>query len=101
MAAAFEESGNPFSEDIQDLAFLDSKAVTGEKAVSSLREVEQLGSLNIRSMYMYQFKIIPLFKKVSQTTHSRTAPEIRCLKNYCELFSRMYISCQSRDRDMD
>ena len=39
MVAAFEESGNPFSEDSQVLVVLDSKEVMDEKAVSSIREV--------------------------------------------------------------
>ena len=43
MVAAFEESGNPFSEDSQVLFVLDSKEVMGEKAVSSLREIEAIG----------------------------------------------------------
>ena len=43
MVAVFEESGNPFNEDSQDLVVLDSKEVMGEKAVSTLREVEAVG----------------------------------------------------------
>ena len=43
MVAAFEESGNPFSEDSQVLVVLESKEVMDEKAVSSLREVVAIG----------------------------------------------------------
>ena len=43
MVAAFEESGNPFSEDSQVLVVLDSKDVMDEKAASSLREVVAIG----------------------------------------------------------
>ena len=43
MVAAFEESGNPFSEDSQVLVVLDSKEVMDEKAISSLREVVAIG----------------------------------------------------------
>ena len=114
MVAVFEESGNPFNEDSQDLVVLDSKEVMGEKAVSILREVEAVGQSQYEKYVDERLKqrsipvsnIIPknnvsLFKKTAQTKHSRTAHEIRHLKNNCELFSRMYISCQSRDGDMD
>ena len=40
---AFEESGNPFSEDSQVLVVLDSKEVMHEKTVSSLSEVVGIG----------------------------------------------------------
>ena len=114
MVAVFEESGNPFNEDSQDLVVLDSKEVMGEKAVSTLREVEAVGQSQYEKYVDERLKqrsipvsnIIPknnvsLFKKTAQPKHSRTAHEIRHLQNNCEMFSRMYISCQSRNGDMD
>ncbi|MEW8543564.1 MAG: hypothetical protein AB2693_08500, partial [Candidatus Thiodiazotropha sp.] len=114
VVTAFEESGNPFCEDSQDLVVLDSKEVMGEKAVSSLKEVETIGQSQYEKYVEERLKqrsipisnIIPknnisLFKKTTQTKHSRTTHEIKSLKNNCELFSRMYISCQSRDGDLD
>ena len=52
MTSAFEESGNPFNEDGQDLVTLDSKEVMGETAVSSLPEVETIGQLQYE-MYVH------------------------------------------------
>ena len=50
MVAAFEESGNPFSEDSQVLVVLDSKEVMGEKAVSSLREIAAIRQSQYRNV---------------------------------------------------
>ena len=75
----------------------------GETTVSSLREVQTIAQsqcemyvderLNQRSVLISN--IIPknnasLFRKTQQTKHSRTAHEIKSLKNNCEFFSRMY-----------
>ena len=114
MVSAFEESGNPFNEDSQNLVTLDSEEVMGETAVSYIREVQTIAQSQYEMYVDERLKqrsvlisnIIPksnvsIIRKTQQTNHSRTAYEIKSLKNNCELFSRMYISCQSRDGDMD
>ena len=86
----------------------------GETAVSSIREVQTIAQSQYEMYVDERLKqrsvlisnIIPknnvsIIRKTQQTDHSRTAHEIKLLKNNCKLFSRMYISCQSRDGDMD
>ena len=102
-----------FNEGRQNLVTLDSKEVMSETAVTSIREVQTIAQSQYEMYVDERLKqrsvlisnIIPKnyvsIRKTQQTNHSRTAHEIKSLKNNCELFSRMYISCQSRDRDMD
>lgn len=114
MVEVFEELGNPFIEDSKDLIVLDTKEVLSDGAVESVRTVETIGQSQYEKYIDERLKqqsapvsnIIAknnlcLFKKTSTTKQSRTSHELRSLKSNCELFSRMYISCQSRNGDMN
>lgn len=114
MVDTFEELGNPFIEDSKDLIVLDTKEVIGDNAVDSLRTVETIGQSQYEKYVDERLKQrstpisniisknnVSPFKKTSPTKKSKTSHQIRSLKSNCELFSRMYISCQSRNGDMD
>ena len=87
MVDTFEESGNPFNEDSQDLIALDSTEVTGDTAVGSLRDdMETIGQSQYEKYIDERLKprstpisnIIPRnnvspFKKTPQTKQSRTS----------------------------
>jgi hypothetical protein len=114
MVATFQELGNPFTEDSKDLIVLDTKEVMGENAATSLQTVKAIGQSQYDTYVAERLEkrvtpvsdIIPrnnmtLFHKTSPSKQSRTSHQIRTLKSNCELFGRMYISCQSRNGDMD
>ena len=46
-------------------------------------------------------KDMPLFSRPPIKTQSKQKAQLSALKNDCGLFSRLYISCQTRDGDID
>ena len=112
--SCFEKLGNPFSEDSRDLYALDTKVLMSDEVVATLRSVQNKGKdqyeqfvqtrLQDPSISFYDNiskNNITLFKSRSMTSTSKTQPKMRNMKSNVELFSRMYISCQARDGDLD
>ena len=112
--SCFEKLGNPFSEDSRDLHALDTKVLMSDEVVATLQSVQNKGKdqyeqfvqtrLQDPSVSFYDNiskNNITLFKSRSMTSTSKTPPKMRNLKSNVELFSRMYISCQARDGDLD
>lgn len=114
MVTTFQELGNPFTEDSRDLVRLDTKEVMGQSAVTSVQRVKEIGQsqYDVYVAERLEDQTTPvsdiisknnltLFRKISPSRPSKTSHQIRTLKSNCELFGRMYISCQSRNGDMD
>ena len=108
-----EELGNPFLEDSQDLIALDTKEIPGREAVSMMMKAEAIGQeqskayisecLVNRKKSMYEpikRNKIYLFNTPASKT-SKASQKVSSLKSDCSLFSRLYISCQTRDGDLD
>lgn len=108
-----EDLGNPFLEESQDLIALDTKQIPGNEAVAMMMKAEALGQEqsqsytsdcllnNTKSMYEpISRNKIHLFKTPTSKI-SKTSQKLSSLKNDCSLFSRLYISCQTRDGDLD
>ena len=105
--------GNPFCDDGPDLYVLDTQVIMSEDVVQAVHNMEELGRKqyhtfvdrlsgeNTCSFYEpITRNNVPLFKsgsKASRKPQSKSAS----LKSDINLFSRMYISCQSREGDMD
>ena len=112
--SCFEKLGNPFSEDSRDLYAFDTKVLMSDEVVATLRSVQNQGKdqyeqfvqtrLQDPSISFYDNiskNNITLFKSRSMTSTSKTQPKMRNMKSNVELFSRLYISCQARDGDLD
>ena len=110
---AFDELGNPFEEgDI--LINVVSKHIMNESAATSVRVAYATGKkqydeyLNDRlvtgkvSIYAPISKNkLPLFREKNTLTTTKAKLQIVSLKQDCKLFASLYVSCQSRDGDLD
>ena len=113
LVSSIEELDNPFSEESEDLLVLDTKEIGSPEAVCTLQEIREIGQkqcdafiqecLVKRTKSLYepiknnklQLFSTPAFKI------SKSSQQISSLKSNCALFARLYISCQSRDRNPD
>ncbi|KAG1683665.1 hypothetical protein GQR58_009801 [Nymphon striatum] len=85
-----EELGNPFEEDSPDLVTLDTKEIVGSPAMEAVRKL------------LTQFtEISSVFKAQPIRSMSKEKHKLTSIKNNAQLFSRLYISCQTRDGNVD
>ena len=113
LLAAFEQAGNPFLEDAQDLIALDTRNIANRNAIKNLKEAENIGENQfklfvadrIKSNEKSIFDIITknkilIFNQPKQRSIVKK-DEMTTLKKSCHLFSQLYIACQVRDGDLD
>lgn len=109
-----EAMGNPFLEDSMDMIVLDTKDVMPEIVAESVTNAHQIGQSQCDKYTQQILKDcsksitdtihrnnLQLFGTPSQKPRSKVQQQISVLKNDCNLFSRLYISCQSRDGNME
>ena len=112
LVAAVEDLGNPFLEETGDLFILDRKVVAEESAVSRMRHIESLGKEQCETFISERLvEKKPLtdpitrnklsFFTTSSQRSSKATQRLSSMKRDCSLFSRMYISCQTRNSDLD
>jgi hypothetical protein len=114
MVKAFNELGNPFTETSSDLLALDTKLIMADQVVEGIRTASVLGKqlheefveqrLEKMTKPFYDTipkNNVPLFKSGENKSSSKAKAKLSTLKSDLQLFSRLYISCQSRDGEMD
>ena len=115
VCSTIEEMGNPFADQTGDLFVLDTRDIADSKVVETVRTVEQLGKDQYQQFVTkrLQERTTPLFdtirkNKLSLFNSPRATKEkssdklkIASLKSNCSLFSRLYVSCQVRDGDLE
>ena len=109
-----KELGNPFGEDGSDLVTLDSKECFGHSAIQTIEKFRKQGSKQFQ--VFYRDKFVESIKLVADTIHqnklkvfkaqsvmnmSKEKQKLACLKKNTQLFSRLYLSCQSRNGNLD
>lgn len=106
--------GNPFLETGPDLLVLDNRDLAHPAVVNSVRRIEALGSEQYE-MFKKERLIectvpitdtlsknkLPLFRSPPPKMQSKHKFQLASLKSDCSLFSRLYISCQTREGDLD
>ena len=109
------EMANPFADQTGDLFVLDTRDIADSKVVETVRTVEQLGKdqyqkfvtkrLQERTTPLFdtiQRNKLPLFSSPPATKEkSSNKLKMASLKSNCSLFSRLYVSCQDRDGDLE
>ena len=112
MTNAIEEQGNPFMEDTKDLIVLDTKEIMGADVAESHKQLLNIGREQYEkftremyegnSIFYYSLKRnkLPLFSGKSAPDISSSKPKLQSMKDDCQLFSCMFISCQSRQCDL-
>ena len=114
LSAVVEEMGRPFLEESEDFLILDTRDIINGTVCETGRNVEILGEEQyhrfVKERLVESAKPIteplhknrlPLFSRQSAKPKARHKRQIALFKNDCTLFSRLYISCQSRDRNLD
>lgn len=113
LVAVVEDLGNPFLEETGDLFVLDTKVIAEESAVSRMRQIESIGKQQcetfISECLVERKKPLtdPItrnklsFFTTSLQKSSRATQQLSSMKRDCSLFSRLYISCQTRNGDLE
>lgn len=113
LCMAFEEVGNPFLEESQDLISLESRNIANMKAVENLRNAENIGTKNFKAFVFDRIKskkksVFDTIKQNKVWIFNQPAErsignkdELTTLKKSCYLFSQLYIACQVRDGNLN
>lgn len=114
LTSSMKEMGNHFMEDSNDLLVLDTMDIVNKDVTSTVRNIECIGSEQYDNYVkdrlverctpindVIKKNNLPLFQSPGKRTVSKTKLQISSLKNDCALFSRLYISCQVRDGNLD
>ena len=108
-----ETFGNPFEEGSADLMVLDTNEIASDDVVATIRSIE-VESENLMKSFITDRLVskakeltdvinlnkFPLFGSLKRSP-SQDKKVIASLKQNCSLFSRLYISCQARDGNLD
>ena len=114
LVAVIEEMGNPFLEQSQDILVLETKDILDPSEGESVRKADKLGEKQYHNFAKERFNqcekpitdVIPK-NKLILLSHPPPKPpskqkmKVTALKNDCNLFSRLYISCQTRSGDLE
>ena len=97
-----------------DLVVLDTKECVGSPALQTVKEVKEIGLKQFqafsRECLLERIKPISdpiqrnklkVFKTHPVIKMNKEKQKLACLKNNAQLFSRLYISCQTRDGNLD
>ena len=109
LIAVSEELGNPFENESQGHIVLDTGEMVDDSAKESVEKIERICEEQF-NLYVTDRLVdrkipvtdiltknkLPLFSRQPVKTPSRQSRQMESLKNDCYLFSRLYISCQTR-----
>ena len=114
LTAVIEEMGSPFLEKSNDLLVLDTRNIMNISVGDTMRGIEALGIEKYHNFIkeMLTECTVPITEVLSKNklalfssppvkTPSKQKTQITALKSDCNLFSRLYIACQTRDGDPD
>ena len=109
LRAAWLKYGNPFEEDIPGLVQLTSKRILPDNAEKSVRNVhtvgiEQYNTFNTSRRSLYdpiKKNNLDLFRQKNVVASSKSKQKIVMLKERCNLFKDFYISCQTRQGNLN
>jgi len=109
-----EELGNPFEEESEDLLVLDCKEIADPSAVEAVQKAQKIGQQQFQTVT--KECLVKRTKPIDDTIHrnrlklfvgSRTKTAIKekqqltLMKSDVEMFSRLYIICQTRDGNLE
>jgi len=109
-----EELGNPFADTSMDLYTLDTKRIMPASVVNTIKTAEDIGKTQYQNFVAERVNAnitafndtihknsLPLLNSSLGKKPAKSTSKISNLQNDVHLFSRMYISCQARDSNMD
>ena len=113
LVTVIEELGNPFEEESQDLLVLDTKEIADPGVVKTVRSAKCIGQNQFDAFT--KECLVDRTKSIDDTIHRNKLPlfgtpvskaskgkqQLNSLKCDVELFSRLYIGCQTRDGNLE
>ena len=113
LVTVIEELGNPFKEESQDLLVLGTKEIADPAVVNTVRSIKCVGKEQFQAFT--KECLIDRTKAIHDTIHRNKLPlfstpvlkvskgkqQLNSLKCDVELFSRLYMACQTRDGNLD
>ena len=111
LVSAFDDLGNPFEEESNDLLVLDTKEISYQSSVEVVRKIsqehcqafikERLIERSSSIADVIHRNNLKLFGCATKRKASKTKQQLTSLKYDVGLFSRLYISCQTRDGNLE
>ena len=114
LVSTMEEMGNPFLDESADLLTLDSHDIMPNSVVNSIRKIQTLGEKQYTSFIEDRLlknekpkvapiprNSLPLMSRPNKAAPSKDMMKMAELKSNCALFSRLYISSQSREGNLE
>jgi len=114
LTKTIEDQGNPFLEEGNTLLVLDTKDIADSCVADTVRQIEVLGKEQYKSFAderldhptkpvteLLSRNKLPLFSRPPVKAQSKQKMQLAALKSDCSLFSRLYVSCQTRNGDLD
>ena len=112
--ATITEMGNPFKEASQDLLVLHSRDIIDPSVVATVRSIQKLGQEQCDKFVVERLEKgtaslydpikrnkLSLFSCPRTNEKPKKKMQIASLKEDCSLFSRLYVSCQVRDGNLE
>ena len=109
-----EDLGNPFEEESTNLLVLDSKEIADHAAVEMVKNIRRIGQEQFQTFVKERLiersetiddvihrNKLKLFKSTTQNSLSKGMLQVASLKCDVELFSRLYIGCQTREGNLE
>ena len=107
--------GNPFLEESKDLLVLDTRDIVDTSVAETVRKIKERGKTQFKAFVADRLEkqTVSLFEPIKRNNlalfsspppskaKSSDKMQIASLKSNCSLFSRLYISCQVRDGDLE
>lgn len=116
LVAVIEEMGSPFMEKSGDLLVLDTRDILDPSVREALHTAGKLGETNYHKFVEERLIVankpkpitdripwnkLALFSKPPAKSPSKQKMQVAAFKNDCNLFSQLYISCQTRSGNLD
>ena len=114
LVASFEELGNPFSEEGEELMTIHSKEIMDSTVANTVRNARKIGEEQFNTFTKERLvernkpitepikkNNLPTFNVHSKKVVSKDKAKVGVLKQNLALFSRLYMSCQTRDDNLE
>ena len=96
--SSFEELGNPFTEESENLMAIHTKDIMDDSVVATVKNALKIGEEQFCLFVKERFID---FSTPTKKAVSKDQAKVRLLKQDCSLSGRLYIACQTRDGNLD
>ena len=112
--SCFEELGNPFTEESENLMAIHTKDIMDDSVVATVKYAHKIGEeqfcLFVKERFIDRSKPVteplkknnlPTFGTPTKKAVSKDQAKVKLLKEDCFLFGRLYIACETCDGNLN